>query len=365
MKQFQGRVMLVLMTSLIVSACATPTPVPPPAPTKAPAASAPAAITLPAAPAATKAPEPTRGPAVVQPLASPVPANRADGQLPLPQTENSAALVTRLVIQSAQLVLSVLDLEARLTQVYQLTTEARGYLSELSVTKEASGARATFRMRVPSDRLDFTLNALRKLAVEVKDQRLQGEDVTAEYSDLSQTVLNLESAELQYRDIMKRMDKPEDIIRIFNELTRIRGEIEKLKGRMTQLSRLAAMATVDVTLIELLPLQPTATPTMTPTPTSTPTATPTSTPTPAWNAGVQIQSAGGQFARRSESLMTGLIWFAVRDLPFVLLVALVLAFLAPILRVARRTLKLRLPARSRVQSIPPALAVNADQSQAS
>jgi hypothetical protein len=186
-----------------------------------------------ALPAPTRAPEATRG--------APQTTRAAQaGNVPVQQTENTGALLGRMVIQVASLVLTVDNLENRLTQVYQLTASTRGYLSELNVNAAERGPRATFVLKVPPDQLDSTLVALRQMALVVRDQKLGSEDVTAEFSDLEQIVANLESSEQQYREIMKRMTQPEDIVKIFNELTRIRGEIEVLKGRMNHQCRDAA-----------------------------------------------------------------------------------------------------------------------------
>jgi hypothetical protein len=253
--------------------------------------------------------------------------------VPVQQTENTGALLGRMVIQVASLVLTVDNLENRLTQVYQLTASTRGYLSELNVNAAERGPRATFVLKVPPDQLDSTLVALRQMALVVRDQKLGSEDVTAEFSDLEQIVANLESSEQQYREIMKRMTQPEDIVKIFNELTRIRGEIEVLKGRMNRLSRLAAMATINVEMLQEIQV----------TPTPTPMPRPTATPTPRWSAGAEFDAASTVLARRSESVMTQLIWFAVGTLPFVLVGLLLLVMLWPLLRMVARRITVRKP----------------------
>ena len=81
------------------------------------------------------------------------------------------------------------------------------------------------------------------VAVEVRDEKVSGDDVTAEYVDLSSRLKNLEAAEEQLRDILARAEKTEDVLAVFNQLTAIRGEIEQVKGRMQYLSQSAALAT--------------------------------------------------------------------------------------------------------------------------
>ncbi len=254
------------------------------------------------------------------------------------------ALAAPLVVQTVNLVLRVADVETALNRVYALSTESRGFVSALNVSKAEGGARATFTLKVPATKLDFVLNTLRGEAMQVRDQRSSGQDVSAEYVDLSLAARNIDASEAQYRDLMKRMDKTEDVIRIFDELKRLRGESEKLRGRMNQLIQLADLATLNITMVQEAALQPTATPTATATAAATGTPTPTPTATPGWSADKELTGAGGQFARRGEGLLSALIQFGIGTLPFLLLALVPILLLMPVLRVFWRRYLRRLAA---------------------
>jgi hypothetical protein len=162
---------------------------------------------------------------------------------------NSAQLAERLVIRNANLTLIVQDTQAQIEAVTRLATELNGYIASSSTQKYDEGLQARMTLRVPSDQLNVALERLRKMAVEVREEQITGEDVTAEYTDLNARLKNLELAETELRERMDQAEDTEAVLAVFNELTRIRGEIEQIKGRIQFLSQSASLATINVTLI--------------------------------------------------------------------------------------------------------------------
>ena len=154
----------------------------------------------------------------------------------------------RLVIRNATLKLLVKNTEEDMIAVTKLVAEMGGFVNSSNTTKFDKGVQATLVLKIPSQKFDETMDRLRKLAIEVQSETVTGQDVTAEFSDLDAQTKNLEAAETQLRGILAKTDKAEDVLKVFNELTKIRGQIEQLKGRMNFLSRSAAMATINVTL---------------------------------------------------------------------------------------------------------------------
>jgi hypothetical protein len=203
---------------------------------------------MPAA-APTSAPEPTV-----------VAAEAAEAQLPA--TEAGKAVgdvepgIPRMVIRNATLTLVVRDTQAQLNAVMRMASELRGFVASSSTAKYDNDLQAQIVLRVPAERMDEALQRLRALAVEVREERVSGDDVTGEYVDLNARLKNLEAAEAQLRGILARADQTEDVLKVFEQLKNVRGEIEQVKGRMQFLSQSAAMATISLTLLPDKPAQP-------------------------------------------------------------------------------------------------------------
>jgi hypothetical protein len=271
---------LALVASTLLMACATPT-----------------------SPAlresiAQKAAQPPGPPAAPLPQGTAAPLKPgADGKL-----ADNGNVQQRMVIHVATLQLVMTNVDDSIPEVYKLAADLGGFIQTSNVTKVEGGSLAQMTLKVPAAEMDKAMLALRKMAKEVREEKVTGTDVTAEFADLESQVKNMESAEQQLRGIMAKMDKPEDVLKVFNELTRVRGEIERMKGRMNFLSRSSDLATINISLL----------------PTELPRK---ADPIPAsWSAGAEFNSALKSLQRGLQSLATAAIWLGVVVLPQLLLV---------------------------------------------
>jgi hypothetical protein len=184
------------------------------------ACGAPASMPM-AAPAATNAPAATAAPAPTVVAEQPSVAGYV-----APKVVNDLVPGTpRMVIRNATLTLIVRDTQAQLSTIMRMADELKGFIASSSTTKDGNDLQAQMVLRVPAERMDEALERLRKLAVEVREEKVSGDDVTAEYVDLNSQVKNLEAAEEQLRGILAKADKTEDVLKVFEQLKNVRGEI--------------------------------------------------------------------------------------------------------------------------------------------
>jgi hypothetical protein len=161
----------------------------------------------------------------------------------------------RLVIKNASLTLIVKDTQASLQAINALATGLGGFVvssNTYQTTTDAQGNKVlqgSISVRVPAERFDEALAQLRNLAVEVDNENITGEDVTAQYTDLESQLRNLEAAEAQLQTIMQEARRTEDVLNVFNQLTAIRGQIEQVKGQMQYYRESAAMSLINISLV--------------------------------------------------------------------------------------------------------------------
>lgn len=160
----------------------------------------------------------------------------------------------RLVIKNADLSIVVKDPEAAMTAITNLAAELGGFVvsSNLYQSSTPSGLsvpEASVVIRVPAEKLDQALKTIRADAVEVQTETQSGQDVTSQYVDLESQLKNLEAAEAQLTEIMKKAEKTEDVLNVFNQLTSIRGQIESIKGQMKYFEESAALSAISVRLV--------------------------------------------------------------------------------------------------------------------
>lgn len=111
---------------------------------------------------------------------------------------------------------------------------------------------ASITIRVPNDRYDEARQRIKEEAVEDPIENQQTQDVTQEFIDLEARLENLRLTEQELRELLsvvrERMEKAEDILAVFRELSAIRQQIEQIQGQMQYLENLTALASITVGL---------------------------------------------------------------------------------------------------------------------
>jgi hypothetical protein len=105
---------------------------------------------------------------------------------------------------------------------------------------------ATITYRIPADRWDDTLDAIRKLGTVVAE-KTDANEVTGQLVDLDARIRNLKASETALVGYAEKAPKVSDLLEIEARLTDTRGEIERLSAQQAQLTDQVALATLTVT----------------------------------------------------------------------------------------------------------------------
>jgi hypothetical protein len=185
-----------------------------------------------------------------------------EAQAPAADGSNvAAAQVERMVIQNADLAIIVADVDTR-TKIIGDMAESMGGFTVSSSTYQSytnNGTlvpESTIVIRVPSERLEEALNLIKTDVVEVQSENRSGQDVTAEYVDLTSRLKNLEAAEAQLETIMQGATETEDVVNVFNQLVYYREQIELVKGQMKYYEQAAALSAITVRIIAEETIEP-------------------------------------------------------------------------------------------------------------
>ncbi len=159
----------------------------------------------------------------------------------------------QMIIRRANLELIVKDTEKAMAENSRIVAELQGYVADSNVFRVNEQLQATLTVRVPAKDMDKAMSQFKALAVRVERETTGTENVTEEYTDLEARLKNLELTEKELQELLsevrQKTGKAEDVLAVYNRLTEIRGEIERIKGRMRYLSNLVDLATITVTLI--------------------------------------------------------------------------------------------------------------------
>lgn len=197
------------------------------------------------------APQEAGAPPMIAPAAPAPPPAPAEGMLPgKDYTSEGMPGVTeeRMIIRTGEMSLVVADVMQARDEVAQLAVSLNGYVVSSRIWGEEQEIRGQVSIRVPDEQFELTLTKLRELAIRVESESTDSQDVTEEYIDLEARLKNAEATESQYLALLDRATEVEDILNIYNSLSRVRTEIEQIKGRMQYLERTTSMSYISVRL---------------------------------------------------------------------------------------------------------------------
>lgn len=142
-----------------------------------------------------------------------------------------------ILIYKAEFSLSVYEVQKSLDAVDGLAKEVGGYLSrrdDHSIT-----------IRVPAEHFQKVVDSIAKVG-DVLHRDVVSEDVTAEFRDLEVQLSNLIALRARFEKLLEKAGKVEEALAIEQQLGRVTGEIERIKGRLKLLGDQARYSTITV-----------------------------------------------------------------------------------------------------------------------
>jgi Domain of unknown function (DUF4349) len=159
--------------------------------------------------------------------------------------------ISRKVIYDAQVDLVVDRLDPIAKKVVGLVQDARAYIAEQSITGSPGSLRSMrWKIRVPVEHFESFVTSIVALGELVRNDRTS-QDITEQYYDIDARLKNKKLEEQTISKILQeRSGKLEDVLKIEIELSRVRGEIEQLEGRIRLLENLSSLASVTLSIHE-------------------------------------------------------------------------------------------------------------------
>jgi uncharacterized protein (DUF342 family) len=164
----------------------------------------------------------------------------------------------RKVIRQASLELHAANTRAAYEHIIDLVESTGGFLADANVLPTTGGdeqPQISMTVRIPADRLNATMSAIKESVDEVVSETQGAKDVTAEYVDLEARLTNLKALEVELRALLEEVRKqenadPEKLLRVFNEISDVRGQIEQIQGQINYLSDKTSLATLDIAITQ-------------------------------------------------------------------------------------------------------------------
>jgi len=200
--------------------------------------------------------------------------------------------VSRLIIKTGYFSVVVKDVTMATKAVVEFAEKNGGFVVSSNVYKSGLAPYAEVVVRIPAKEFDKGVQEVKAIG-EVKSERVNGQDVTEEYVDLEAQLKNLRATENQFLSVLTRAEKITDILAVQRELKIVRGEIERMEGRIKYLRQSAEMSTLTVNL------------------STDPNVLPTLDETNKWKPLAVLKDAARSLLEVGKSLVNLLIWLVV------------------------------------------------------
>ncbi len=168
------------------------------------------------------------------------------GEAPASAPGGSNVVTGPLIVRTGQLALQVTALDDALAAAGKVVTAAGGYVASSQRQGDGDTAGATVTFRIPAERWDATLAALRAVGTKVLSEQTASEEVTSQVVDLGARLVNLGATETALQAIMAKATRIPDILEVQSQLTTVRQEIEQLTAQKQSLEKQAALGTLTV-----------------------------------------------------------------------------------------------------------------------
>ncbi len=183
--------------------------------------------------------------------AAPLPAN-AEPVVPAgkePVMYDSVTPLNRKLIREADISYESKNLSQSLKTVREKVRSMGGYISGESQEKYDNRVEAFLTIRIPVYNFDRFAENIEN-GVEYEKKSISSKDVTEEYTDVEIRIKNRKLVLEQYRALLARATKMEDIINIESYIGNITSEIESAEGQLRYLGNQTQYSTVRLTVYE-------------------------------------------------------------------------------------------------------------------
>ncbi len=159
----------------------------------------------------------------------------------------------RIVLKDATLQIVVENVAATLDSITKLAEDMGGWVISSNTSKSSYASAndtviGSIAIRVPAAQFTTAIDQIKAQSTSVDAETLTGKDVTQEYTDLNSQVINLQAAEKQLQTILDSANNTDDVLKIYNELVRVRGEIETTQGRINYFKEASSFSSISVSL---------------------------------------------------------------------------------------------------------------------
>lgn len=175
------------------------------------------------------------------------------------KSEGEPQSYDRKIIVSGSISLEVTDFDDKMKSIMDLAQRYEGYVENSNVDNNSSyyveGKRQNAKtgnisIRVPSDKFQIVLGEIKSMG-EVKNENTNSVDISDAYYDTATRIENLKVQENRLRELLALAKNVDEILKIENELNRVRSEIDLMSTDIKRWDKQVSMSSLYIGLREV------------------------------------------------------------------------------------------------------------------
>ena len=160
------------------------------------------------------------------------------------------AFHSQKIIKNGNISIKTKHLEKSKAAIDQLVQNLGAYYQNERLEKFETKISYNLTIRIPSRQFEKLLFGIERSGDEITDKSLKSTDVSEEYVDIETRLQNKRAYLNQYRALLSRANKIEDILAIEDKVRNLEEEIESKEGRLKYLSNQIEFSTLQIQLFK-------------------------------------------------------------------------------------------------------------------
>lgn len=156
------------------------------------------------------------------------------------------------IIKEAQIQFEVDNYKTAKKQIDSLVNRWGGYIAKEDEQYSSNQIDNAIIIRVHNSHFEQLLNAISETSKRIDYKSVNSIDVTEEYIDIASRLKTKREVEKRYYEILKKAADIEDILKVEDEIRKIREEIEAKEGRLKYLDDRVSYSTITLTIYQKL-----------------------------------------------------------------------------------------------------------------
>lgn len=170
-----------------------------------------------------------------------------------PQSTDATQDITvpeRMIVKEGKIRFETSNAQETRANIVASSKKLNGYLSQDTSNVYSNRTEHTIVIRVPAKNFETLLEGVTQTATKVDSKNINALDVTEEFIDVEARIKTKKEIEVRYKELLKRANSIDDILRIERELGALRANIESFEGRLKYLKSRISLSTLTVTFYE-------------------------------------------------------------------------------------------------------------------